>query len=94
MASAIVLAPSISDPLCQEQLQEATKNLISSVEYCIYICKTKCGTGFSYSDLDQLASNASNALKSVTSFCSWENSVLVFGCLLSMFVFPLRYIFL
>ena len=70
MASAIVLAPSISDPLCQEQLQEATKNLISSVEYCIYICKTKCGTGFSYSDLDQLASNASNALKSVTSFCS------------------------
>ena len=79
MASAIVLAPSINDPLCQEQLQEATKNLVSSVEYCIYICKTKCGTGMSYSDLDKLASNASNALKSVTSYCPWINSVLVVG---------------
>jgi len=66
-ASAYILEPSINDPVCQEQLHEAASNIIRSVEYCIFTCKSQCGLDLSNMDLDELAKNASKALKEITS---------------------------
>ena len=39
VACAKVVAPTISDPLCQEQLMEAAKEVAKSVEGCVSTCK-------------------------------------------------------
>ena len=39
VACAKVVAPTISDPLCQEQLMEAAKDVAKSVEGCVTTCK-------------------------------------------------------
>ena len=41
VACAKVVAPTISDPLCQEQLIEAAREVAKSIEGCVYTCRNK-----------------------------------------------------
>jgi len=37
-----VVAPTISDPLCQDQLIEAARDVAKSVEGCVSTCRDVC----------------------------------------------------
>ena len=60
-----VLAPTINDPVCQEQLIEAAKEVARSVEGCLYACKDCSGSESSLSDLSKSATEISKALNDV-----------------------------
>ena len=61
------MAPTIYDPVCQEQLIEAAKDVARSVESCIYACRDGCDSTVSLTDLSKAASNVSKALNDVIS---------------------------
>ena len=60
-----VVAPTINDPVCQEQLIEAAKEVARSVECCILECRDRCDPETSLSDLSKAASDVSKALNDV-----------------------------
>ena len=62
-----VVAPTINDPVCQEQLIEAAKEVARSVEGCIYACRDGCDPTTSLTDLSKSASDVSKALNDVIS---------------------------
>ena len=62
-----VVAPTIYDPVCQEQLIEAAKDVARSVEGCIYACRDGCDASVSLTDLSKAASDVSKALNDVIS---------------------------
>ena len=62
-----VVAPTIYDPVCQEQLIEAAKDVARSVEGCIYACRDGCDSNASLIDLSKSASDVSKALNDVIS---------------------------
>ena len=62
-----VVAPTINDPVCQEQLIEAAKEVARSVEGCIYSCRDGCDPTTSLTDLSKSASDVSKALNDVIS---------------------------
>ena len=62
-----VLAPTIYDPVCQEQLIEAAKDVARSVEGCIYACRDGVDSSVSLTDLSKAASDVSKALNDVIS---------------------------
>ena len=42
VACAKVVAPTIADPLCQDQLMEAARDVAKSVEGCVSTCRDVC----------------------------------------------------
>ena len=60
-----MVAPTIHDPICQEQLIEAAKDVARSVEGCIYSCRDGCDPETSLTDLSKSASDVSKALNDV-----------------------------
>ena len=62
-----VVAPTIHDPICQEQLIEAGKEVARAVEGCIYACRDGCDSDAPLRDLSKLASEVSKALNDVIS---------------------------
>ena len=62
MACAKVVAPTINDPLCQEQLVESTKDVAKSVEDCCHTCKSVCQDEPSLRELGQSAADVTRAL--------------------------------
>lgn len=62
VACAKVVAPTISDPLCQEQLMEAAKEVAKSVEGCVSTCKDVSKDGPSLNELRSSAQDVTRAL--------------------------------
>ena len=60
VACAKVVAPTISDPLCQEQLMEAAKEVAKSVEGCVTTCKA---VGRDEKSLHELRSSAQDVTR-------------------------------
>ena len=60
VACAKVVAPTISDPLCQEQLMEAAKEVAKSVEGCTTTCKD---VGRDEKSLQELRSSAQDVTR-------------------------------
>ena len=56
------MAPTINDPLCQEQLVESTKDVAKSVEDCCHTCKIVCTDEPSLRELGQSAADVTRAL--------------------------------
>ena len=62
VACAKVVAPTISDPLCQEQLMEAAKDVAKSVEGCVTTCKDVSRDEPSLRELGSSAQDVTRAL--------------------------------
>ena len=62
MACAKVVAPTVTDPLCQEQLVESAKDVAKSVEDCCHTCKNVCQDDPSLRELGQSAADVTRAL--------------------------------
>ena len=62
MACAKVVAPTISDPLCQEQLVEAAREVAKSVEGCVTTCRDVSRDEPSLRELGQSATDVTRAL--------------------------------
>ena len=62
VACAKVVAPTISDPLCQEQLMEAAKEVAKSVEGCVTTCKA---VGRDEKSLHELRSSAQDVTRAL-----------------------------
>ena len=62
VACAKVVAPTISDPLCQEQLMEAAKEVAKSVEGCVTTCKD---VGRDEKSLHELRSSAQDVTRAL-----------------------------
>ena len=57
-----MVAPTINDPLCQEQLVESAKDVAKSVEDCCHTCKNVCRDDPSLRELGQSAADVTRAL--------------------------------
>lgn len=62
VACAKVVAPTISDPMCQEQLVEAARDVAKSVEGCVSTCNEVSQDEHSLRELGQSASDVTRAL--------------------------------
>ncbi len=62
VACAKVVAPTISDPLCQEQLVEAAREVAKSVEGCVTTCRDVSRDEPSLRELGQSATDVTRAL--------------------------------
>ena len=62
IAGAKVVAPTISDPLCQEQLIEAAREVAKSIEGCVYTCREVGKDEHSLKELGGAASDVTKAL--------------------------------
>lgn len=62
VACAKVVAPTISDPLCQDQLREAAKEVAKSVEGCVTTCKDVSRDEVSFRELALSAQDVTRAL--------------------------------
>ena len=62
IAGAKVVAPTISDPLCQEQLIEAAREVAKSIEGCVYTCRDVGRDEHSLKELGGAASDVTKAL--------------------------------
>ena len=62
VACAKVVAPTISDPLCQEQLIEAAREVAKSIEGCVYTCREVGKDEHSLKELGGAASDVTKAL--------------------------------
>ena len=62
VACAKVVAPTISDPLCQDQLIEAARDVAKSVEGCVSTCRDVCRDEGSLDELEKAASDVTKAL--------------------------------
>ena len=62
VACAKVVAPTVSDPLCQEQLVESAKDVAKSVEGCVHTCRDVCYDEPSLRELGQSATDVTRAL--------------------------------
>merc|ERR1719412_1739917 len=62
VACAKEVAPTISDPLCQEQLVESAKDVAKSVEGCVHTCRDVCYDEPSLRELGQSATDVTRAL--------------------------------
>ena len=67
VAGTQVLAPTITDPVCREQLIEAAKEVARAVESCLYATKDCGGSESSLSGLSTSATEISKALNDVIS---------------------------
>ena len=62
VACAKVVAPTISDPMCQEQLVEAAREVAKSVEGCVATCNDVSRDDHSLRELGQSAADVTRAL--------------------------------
>merc|ERR1719193_2518948 len=62
VACAKVVAPTISDPLCQEQLIEAARDVAKSVDGCVTTCNDVCRDESSLNELGKAAGDVTKAL--------------------------------
>ena len=62
VACAKVVAPTISDPLCQDQLMEAARDVAKSVEGCVTTCRDVCRDDRSLLELGGAAGDVTKAL--------------------------------
>ena len=62
VACAKVVAPTIADPLCQDQLMEAARDVAKSVEGCVSTCREVCRDDYSLSELGAAAGDVTKAL--------------------------------
>jgi len=62
VACAKVVAPTIADPQCQDQLMEAARDVAKSVEGCVSTCRDVCRDDHSLSELGGAATDVTKAL--------------------------------
>lgn len=62
VACSKVVAPTISDPMCQEQLVEAAREVAKSVEGCVTTCNDVSRDEISLRELGQSAGDVTRAL--------------------------------